>query len=327
MPTTISDIRHRANQTAHQLAERPKVAPFIDHGREYTSAVQEHRLTGLAAEVAFFAVLSMFPAILALASAMGSIDAVIGEDAAARVQDALVEVLRNALGADAGPIADAVERLFAESNTGLIGLGIVLTLFTVSRGFNAVIKALDVVYDVPETRGLVRTRLLALGLAAGSLLVGAAAMAMVVLGPMLGQGVELADRLGFGDAFVTMWTWVRPPLVVLALTGWAAAMFHLAPNHHTPWRKDFPGAIVTMLLWLLGTGGFRIYLEVASNDANAVLGALGGALTLLLWLYVMGLGLLLGAEVNAQLTRRRRRRIADATAEEFAAAVARAPTG
>ena len=72
-----------------------------------------------------------------------------------------------------------------------------------------------------------------------------------------------------------------------------------------------------MLLWLLGAAGFRIYLEVASDDANAVLGALGGALTLLLWLYVMGLGLLLGAEVNAQRARRRRRRVAEETARDF----------
>ena len=317
----FSDIRSRATDTAQEINENPRLGPVIDHGREYSGAVQEHRVTGLAAEVAFYAVLSIFPAILAIASALGSLDAIVGENAATRVRDALIEALEAALGADAGPIVDAVERLFTESNTGLLGVGVLLTIYTASRGFNSVVKALDVVYDVPETRGLIRTRLLALALAGGSLVMGALVMAMVVLGPLFGQGPELADRIGLGQVFVTLWTWARPPLVFVVLVGWAATMFHLAPNHSTPWRADLPGAVVTTVLWLLGAAGFRIYLEVASDDANAVLGALGGALTLLLWLYVMGLGLLLGAEVNAQRARHKRRRRAEETAREFAESV------
>jgi membrane protein len=305
---TLSDMRDRAAETTRELTHRPPVSAALDNGRDYTHALQTHRVTGLAAEVAFYAVLSIFPAILALASALGSIDSVIGEDAAARVRNGLVSALDEALGADAGPIVNAVERLFAESSPGLLGLGVVLTIYTASRGFNALIRALDVVYEVPETRGLVKTRLLALGLAGGSLLVGSVVLAMVVLGPLFGQASDVADEVGLGSVFATLWTWARPPVLVIALTAWAATMFHLGPNHTTPWRSDLPGAVVTMVLWLFGAVGFRAYLVVASDDTNAVLGALGGALTLLLWLYVMGLGLLLGAEVNAHRTRRARRR-------------------
>jgi membrane protein len=308
--STLADLRDRAAATTKGLSEHARVGEFVDHGREYAGAAQEHRVTGLAAEVAFYAVLSVFPAILALASALGWIDRVIGEDAADRVREGLIDALNDALGTDAGPIVAAVEALFAEPSAGLFGIGLVFATYTASRGFNALIRALDVVYDVPETRGLVRTRGLALLLAGGSLLVGAIVLAMVVVGPLFGVGAELAERTGTGTLFSTLWTWARPPLLVLALIAWAATMFHLAPNHTTPWRADLPGAVVTMVLWLLGAAGFRIYLELASDDTNALLGALGGALTLLLWLYVMGLALLLGAEVNAQLARRRRRRAA-----------------
>jgi membrane protein len=304
----ISELRHRAAETSKDFAEHARIGSFIDHGREYTSAVRGHRVTGLAAEVAFYAVLSMFPAILALAAALGSIDLLVGEDTADRVREGLVDALRGALGADAGPIVAAVESLFDEPSAGLFGIGVVLATYTASRGFNALIRALDVVYEVPETRGLVKTRALALLLAGGSLLVGAIVLAMVVLGPLFGVGARLAEDAGAGGVFVTLWTWARPPVLVAALTAWATTMFHLAPNHTTPWRHDLPGAVVTMVLWLLGAAGFRLYLEVASDDTNALLGALGGALTLLLWLYVMGLALLLGAEVNALLARRRRRR-------------------
>jgi membrane protein len=307
----ISDLRDRAAGTTKELTEHARVGPFIDHGREYTRAVQEHRVTGLAAEVAFYAVLSIFPAILALAAALGSIDAVVGEDAATRVREGLVDAIQGALGADAGPVVAAVESLFDEPSAGLFGIGIVLATYTASRGFNALIKALDVVYEVPETRGLVKTRALALLLAGGSLLVGALVLAMVVLGPLFGVGARVAEETDAGQVFATLWVWARPPVLVAALTAWAATMFHLAPNHTTPWRHDLPGAVVTMILWLLGATGFRLYLELASDDTNALLGALGGALTLLLWLYVMGLALLLGAEVNALLARRRRGRAPD----------------
>jgi membrane protein len=306
----LSDLRDKATETSRELAGHARVGPFIDHGKEYAESAQRHRVTGLAAEVAFYAVLSIFPAILALAAALGSIDTLIGEDAAARVREGLVEAIEGALGSDAGPIVAAIEALFEEPSAGLFGIGVVLATYTASRGFNALIKALDVVYEVPETRGMVKTRGLALLLAGGSLLVGAVVLAMVVLGPLFGAGARVAEETGAGDLFITLWTWARPPVLVLALTAWAATMFHLAPNHTTPWRNDLPGAVVTMTLWLLGATGFRIYLEFASDDTNALLGALGGALTLLLWLYVMGLALLLGAEVNALLARRRRRRAA-----------------
>ena len=306
----LSDLRDKAADAGRDLSEHARVGSVVDHGREYTESVQRHRVTGLAAEVAFYAVLSVFPAILALAAALGWIDALIGEDAATRVREGLISAIDDALGSDAGPVVAAVEALFEEPSAGLFGVGVVLAVYTASRGFNALIRALDVVYEVPETRGLVKTRALALLLAGGSLLVGAVILAMVVLGPLFGAGARLADQAGAGEVFEVLWTWVRPPILALALTAWAATMFHLAPNHTTPWHRDLPGAVVTMVLWLVGAAGFRVYLELASDDTNALLGALGGALTLLLWLYVMGLALLLGAEVNTLLARRRRRRAA-----------------
>ncbi len=316
---SLSDLRRRAAETAEGLAGHARVGPALGAAREYVDAVQRHRVTGLAAEVAFYAVLSIFPAVLALAAALGSIDAVVGEDAGTRVREAMIDALQGALGSDAGPVVTAVESLFEQPSAGLFGFGVLAAVYTASRGFNAVIRALDVVYEVPETRGWLRTRGLALLLAAGSLVVGAVVLAMVVLGPLFGVGTRLAEEtVGAGGLYVTLWTWARPPVLVAALVAWAATVFHLAPNHVTPWRADVPGAVVTMALWLLGALGFRTYLEVASTDTNALLGALGGALTLLLWLYVMGLAVLLGAEVNALLARRGRGRV---TAERSGSSV------
>ena len=77
-----------------------------------------------------------------------------------------------------------------------------------------------------------------------------------------------------------------------------STVFHIAPDHHTPWRWDLPGALLTGVLWILFSGGFRLYLEVAQSG-NEIFGVLGGALIVLLWFWVLALAALLGGELNA----------------------------
>ena len=81
--------------------------------------------------------------------------------------------------------------------------------------------------------------------------------------------------------------------------GWAATVYHIAPNHRSPWKLEIPGAVVASLWWTAVSLGFGTYLEAAASGANAVFGLLGGALSLLFWLYLMAMGLLLGAEINS----------------------------
>jgi membrane protein len=300
------DAQERARRRwENEIDARPRLGGWIGTARAFLHDAREDRVTGLAAEVAFYAILSLFPAVVALAATLGFLESLLGVDAAARVEDALVGVIDDLLGDGSGNLDTAVSDLFDETSLGLLGLGLAVTVYTTSRAFNGLINALDVVYDIVDTRSSVRRRLLAFGLAVGSVVVAAIVLTMVVIGPAFGGAQELADHFGWGDAFVDAWRFLRVPLVIAALTLWASVMFHIAPNHSTPWRADLPGAVVTMLLWLVGAVGFRAYLVVASGGANAVFGVLGGALTLLLWLYVMGLALLVGGEVNAHLEQSR----------------------
>ena len=85
--------------------------------------------------------------------------------------------------------------------------------------------------------------------------------------------------------------------------GWAAAVLHVAPNHRTPWRWDVPGAVLAAGLWVATSIAFRAFLDLA-GEGNQVFGALGGALTLLFWLYLLGIGIVLGGELNAVLAAR-----------------------
>ncbi|MBK5222990.1 MAG: YihY/virulence factor BrkB family protein [Acidimicrobiia bacterium] len=298
----VAQVRDRAGS----IAGRPEVAGRLDVARRFWVDAMEDRVTGLAAEIAFYATLSVFPAILAIAAMLGFVGSLVGEDAAATAQNAITDAMGQALGPGAINVQSAIESLFERPSPGLLGFGLAATIYTTSRGFNSMIRALDIVYDIVETRAGWRTRLLGLGLAAGSVVVAALVLTMLVVGPLLGSGQAVADWLGVGEAFATWWTWMRPPVLILALMTWASVMFHVAPNHQTPWRADLPGAVTTTVLWLLGAGGFRAYLSIASEGSNAVFGVLGGGLILMLWLYVMGLGLLIGGEVNSHIERGRR---------------------
>src|SRR5690606_17520397 len=188
---------------------------------------------------------------------------------------------------------------------GALTTGVVVALWAASRGFTAVVNGLDVVYDLEERRPWLRRRLVALGLALGTVVVVAALVAMLVVGPLLGSGAELAERIGAGRAFAAAWDWARWPAMLVALAAWTATIFHLAPNHRTPWRADVPGAVLTTGLWVLLSVGLRAYLALAPGS-NQVLGALGGVLIVLLWLYLLAVGLLLGGELNAILLARAR---------------------
>jgi membrane protein len=263
----------------------------------------DDRVTGIAAEIAFFSVLSLFPVLLALVAALGSLEVIAGNELADRVEDAVLDFMHRVLTDQASGTIDAVQRLFDDASPGVLTVSTAVALWAASRGFAAVINGLDLAYDVEEGRTLVQRRVLALVLALGTIVIVAVALAMLVVGPLLGTGEDVADSVGLGAAFATFWDWARLPATAAAMVAWAATMFHIGPNRWTPWRWDLPGAVLTAVSWIGLSAGFRVYLSVA-GETNEVLGTLGGALIVLLWLYLLAIGLLLGAELNAVLADR-----------------------
>lgn len=258
------------------------------------------RVGGLAAEIAFFALLGFFPAVVALAAALGSADALVGDNTAADVENWLVDQMVNVFGGD-NSLEATVEDLFRGGNGGALTIGAVIAIYAASRGFTAVVRALDVAYDHDHLRGWLSTRLVGLGLTLLTVAVAAVVLVLIVVGPLFGGGSDIADELGVGSWLATLWTWLRWPVVFLVFVGWAATVYHVAPNHSTPWRSELPGAVIASLWWSAVSLGFSSYLSFASSGANAVFGLLGGAISLLFWLYLMAMGLLLGAEINSLL--------------------------
>ena len=270
---------------------------LLSLGRALVREWRHDRVPDLAAQVAFFAILSLFPALLATASLLGMLDSVVGEDVAVEVRNEAISFLRTILTSEADETIETVTDLFTEARPGLLTFSLLAAFWTLSRGFAALVRALDTVYDLDDLRPWLRIRGTAFALALGSIVAGAIMLAVVVVGPLFGTGDEIAAEIGLGDQFAFLWDVLRLPLAFLLLVLWAAAIFHFAPNHRTPWQRDVPGAVVTGVLWLVFSGALRVYVVVA-QQGNAVFGALGGVLIVLVWFWLLALAVMIGGEVN-----------------------------
>ncbi len=257
------------------------------------------RVTGLSAEVAFFSLLSVFPGLLTIAAGLGALDGLFGSALLARAQQEVITVLETFLTDKAAGTAEAVEALFEGGSGGVFTFAVVAALWAASRGMSTVMRTVAQIYDVEDTRSRMRTRLVAVGLALASMVLIVVTLTALVVGPLFGAGRHVAQWLGVGEIYWAVWAWAGVPVAFLALLVWAAAVFHSVRHHHVGWRPHAGGAAMTGTLWLLVSAGFRLYLQLFGG--NPVFGILGGALVVLVWLYLLSLALLLGAELNAVL--------------------------
>jgi membrane protein len=244
--------------------------------------LHEDGLFDTAAGVAFWLLLSIPAALLATLSSVS----LLGENLTADLQASINEFIDRTFTTESSTIRDAVEGLFDQNRPGVLSVSVAVAIFTLSRGFAGLIRALDVAYDVEESRRFFRLRMTAIAMALGTMITVAISTALWV--SLRSAGVPSLLR------------------IVLALTiliVWAATIFHVGPHHRTPWRFDLPGAIFTAIGWLAVSVGFGFYVRVAVSG-NEIVGAAGTALLALTWLWLVCLVLLIGAELNEILAAR-----------------------
>ena len=253
-----------------------------DVAREY----REDGVSDLAAAITFWTLLSVPAAALSLVSTLSSLGSLIGESLAADVRREVESFVARTFTENA-PINDTVADLFDTSNTGVATVATLVAVFTLSRAFAGLIRALDHAYEIVERRPWWYVRLVAIGLGLGTIVIVAAATTFFALLPDL-PGVP---------------GWSTAPVVFLGLVMWAATVFHIGPNHRTPWRYDLPGAVFTATGWVVATQGFAWYVRLfpGENDLQTSVGAVLLALTLM---YLLSIILLVGAQINDVLARR-----------------------
>ncbi len=269
---------------------------------EMIRAALEKRISGRAAEVSFYGMLSIFPVLLLVAGALGPLEILIGHDLAARAEAKVIRLLNLVLTEKATAVVDAAGALFDRQSGGLMTTAAFVSFWTLSSAFCSVIETLDISYGITERRSWIRLRLTAFVIAIGSTLTLAMVLVGVAARPLLGTGRYLAAHLGLGDGFAFVWDWLWAPVAFAILVLWATTVYHLAPNKRNPWLRDLPGGFMAAVLWLVVSLGLNLYLQVAAG-INQVLGLLGGGLILMIWIYLLSFVLLLGGEVNGRLRR------------------------
>ncbi len=274
------------------------------------------RVLGLAGENAFMGVLTVFPTLLVFAAVLGQLSLVIGDHNTDKVKDAVSEFLQQVLTSSASGVDDTVSSLFRTSGNALT-IALVVAVASVAQAFASVINTLAIAYDIHDRRGWWHRRLTGLLLGLGSVLTGAIMITAFVIGPLFGR-VEVVTSIGISSEYAFVWSYVRFPVAFLTLVAWATTLFHIGPDRPAHWRSGLRGGLVTSVLWLAASLGFSTYLKLVV-PRSPVLGALGGGLILMTWLYLLCLGLLIGAELNATLLTRRAVRtlsVAPASARE-----------
>ncbi|HXG40201.1 MAG TPA: YihY/virulence factor BrkB family protein [Candidatus Limnocylindrales bacterium] len=275
---------------------RPSRHPVVELAVRLVRHVGRDDVGGLAAELAFRFFLALFPFAIFLAT-LGALAAV-----ALGVPNPAETIAAAASGLLPGEAAELIEAelrgIVARADPRILSFGAIAALWVATGGTNAVIKAMNRAYGVVETRPLWARYALAVGL---TLLAGAAIVLSFVV-VLAGQvaGSALAARLGLDPLWAVLLPVLRWPLSLALLIVAATVLYRVAPNVEVPLRSALPGAIAFSVGWLVATYLFGVYVsEVATYGATY--GALAGVAILLVWLYLTGFVLLLGAELNEVL--------------------------
>jgi membrane protein len=262
--------------------------------KETTSICFRYRVTGLAAEAGFFALLSLPPLVLGLVGSISYVGDWIGEGVVNEVQDKIVEGSRDVLTADV--VTDVIEKTLRDVIEGgrpdLISIGFLIALWSGSRALNVFIDTCSIMYGLGGVRGIIRTRALSFSLYIVVLLVGIIVIPLVLAGPSL-LGQVLPDSVEFLNSLY--WP-VASLLSVLSLT----TLYHVSVPVRTPWIRDTPGALLTLAIWFLGSFLVRWIISI-SVGGTSIYGPLATPIVLLIWLYVISLAVLIGAALNAAI--------------------------
>ncbi|MCD4535615.1 YihY/virulence factor BrkB family protein [Nocardioides sp. cx-169] len=256
------------------------------------SACLRYRVTGLAAEAAFFAVLSVPPLIFALAGAIGYVSDRFTTAQVEDVRQAVVDLSSSFLTDSA--VNQIVVRTMEELETGrfdVVSLGFVLALWSGSRALNVFIDTITIMHGLGGHRGIIKTRALSFVLYILALITGAVSIPLVVAGPKL-----VSEALPDSAQFVMGFYW---PVVVAVCVCFLATLYHLSVPVRTNWSFNLPGATFSLVAWIVGSYVLRWVLTVTAADSTSIYGPLAAPIAVLLWLYILALAVLIGAAVNA----------------------------
>ena len=247
-------------------------------------------LLGWSAQLSYYFFLALFPALICVV-ALASFFPI------EHLTDIIVGILMRFAPQDVLTLVQRQLAVIAEShNGGLLTFGIIGTIFSASAGMNAVIRTLNFAYHVPETRPWWRVRLRAMALTLVVPAFALASLTVVLVGPIVGE--RLAAALHMSAVFVWSWRIVHWPLVFTLVVSGLAFVYTVGPDASQRWQSLIPGSCFATGVWIGATLLLRWYVSSLASYQRTY-GTIGTALVILLWFYVSGFAMLLGAELNS----------------------------
>jgi membrane protein len=246
----------------------------------------------LAAQQAYYFFFALFPALLALIS-LASFFPI------SNLTDEVVSMLARVAPGDVIKIVtDQMQKISGDRAGGLLTVAFLLTLWSSSGAVVSMCSTLNAAYDITEGRPWWKVRLTAIGLTIGLAIFVLASMTLIIAGPSLAEAI--AGKAGLGQAFVWAWKILQWPVVFLLVATAIALVYYFAPDAEQEWAWITPGSVFATLLWVAISLAFKIYVANMGNYTETY-GIVGGVMVLLLWFYVSGIALLMGAELNAEI--------------------------
>ena len=285
--------------TADVAGRRAKVS-WWDVLKRTVREFQEDNLTDWAAALTYWGVLSIFPALVVLVALLG----LLGEHP--RTTNALLEIIEDlSPGTTAQTLRDPIVQI-VQSKGGagaLLGLGLLGAIWSASGYIGSFMRAMNVIYEVPEGRPFWKLRPLQIAVTVVMvMLLAMIAIAIVLTGPLADA---VGEAVGLGSGLVTAWNYGKWPVLVAIVIVMLALLYYVAPNvRHPGFRLVTPGAAVAVVLWLAASALFGLYVA-NFGSYNKTYGSLGGVVVFLIWLWLSNVAVLLGAEFDAEVERRR----------------------
>ncbi len=254
---------------------------------EFMHSFKKSDVPDLAAQLAYYFLLSLFPFLIFLITLGGIF--ISPEDA--------VKVLNNVVpGQSMELIRENLKAVLESKKGGLLSFGIIASLWSASNGVNAVIKALNEAYGVEECRSFITARILAIFLTIGLIISIVVSLVLPVFGKMLGEFIF--SYLGLDQFFLSMWSLLRWVISFVVIAIVFSVLYFMGPCKRLKYREVWYGAIFSTVAWLLVSLCFAFYVDSFGNY-SATYGSLGAIIVLMLWFYLTGMVIILGGVINA----------------------------
>ncbi|WP_201714924.1 YihY/virulence factor BrkB family protein [Rossellomorea arthrocnemi] len=253
--------------------------------------ISTNDVTGLAAQIAYYFLLSLFPLLIFIVTLLPYLPVEQG--------DILGLVRDFAPGETMSMIEETLQDVMSNRNSGLLSVSIIATIWSASNGMNAIVKSLNRAYDVEETRSFIATRLMSILLTFAMILIFVIALLLPVFGKQI--GLFLFSQFGFSEQFLTIWNGIRWAITPIILFIIFVGLYYFAPSKRIKCLSAFPGAIFATLGWVLASLAFSYYVGSFGNY-SATYGSIGGIIVLMIWFYLTGIIIMIGGEINALVT-------------------------